>query len=139
MLSVDISALFVFLLIWVLIFVMTKLFFNPLRKVMGERKAKLKGSQEASQKAVDEYEKAVRGIEENLKSARSAAIATRDEFEQDALKEKEKILRDVSEECRAQLNEAKSEISAQVQALKRELKNESKNLAQMIEKKLLDS
>ena len=94
---------------------------------------------QASQKAVDEYETTVREIEENLKSARSAASATRDEFEQNALKEKEKILSDVSEECRAQLNEAKSEISTQVQALKRELENESKNIAQMIEKKLLDS
>jgi len=139
MLSVDISAVVIFLLIWVLVFVLTKLFFNPLRKVMDERKTRLRNNQEASSKAIAEYEDIVQEIEENIKSARSAANATREEFEQRAFREKEKILDDVSKECRAQVSEAKAEIDKQMQALKKELKKESNNLAEKIEEKLLDS
>jgi F-type H+-transporting ATPase subunit b len=139
MLSIDISAIVIFLLIWVLVFILTKLFFNPLRKVVDERKTRLRNNQEASSKAIAEYEEIVKEIEENIKSARSAANTIREEFEQRALREKEKILDNVSKECRAQVSEAKAEIDKQMQTLKKELKKESENLAEKIEKKLLDS
>lgn len=138
MLSVDGSVLVVFLLLLILVFVLSKLFFNPLRKVMDERKAKLKTNRDAAAKAIEEYEKSVRDIEESLHAARSNAMAVRDEFEQQALKEKDKMLKDVSQECRDQVNKARAEMEKQIQGLKKDLEKESQKLAKEIEKKLLD-
>jgi F-type H+-transporting ATPase subunit b len=138
MLSINASLIVVFLIVWVLVFVLSKLFFNPLRKVMNERKSRIEGDLQASNQAVGEYESRVKEIEDSLKSARAAASETRDLFEKEALKEKEQFIKEMSEESRAQIKEAQARIDKQVNDIKKELEAESEMLAKRIEKKILD-
>ena len=138
MLSINASLIVVFLIVWVLVFVLSKLFFNPLRKVMNERKSRIEGDLQASNQAVGEYESRVKEIEDSLKSARAAASETRDLFEKEALKEKEQFIKEMSEESRAQIKEAQARIDKQVNDIKKELEAESEILAKRIEKKILD-
>jgi F-type H+-transporting ATPase subunit b len=138
MLSVDISALVVFFLVWILLIILTKIFYNPLRKIMTERKLKIQKKVDASDDATAEYERTVGEIEESVKSAKASAFATMERFEKDALAEKEKIMEDISNECRAQIQKARQEIEKQLSDIKRELDAESEELAHKIEKKLLN-
>ncbi|MBU1337675.1 MAG: ATP synthase F0 subunit B [Acidobacteria bacterium] len=138
MLSIDASVIVVILIVWVLVFVLSKLFFNPLRKVMNARKSRIEGDLQASDKAVNEYERRVKEIEDSLKSARAAASETRDVFEKEALKEKEQLIKEMSEQSRAQIKEAQARIDKQVSDIKKELEAESEELAKRIEKKILD-
>ena len=138
MLSIDGTFIIVFSIVWVLFFVLTRLFYNPIRKVMAERKAKLDGDKNATELAIVQYEQKMKEIEESIKAARSSANATRDDFEKEALKTKDDMLKEISSECRSQVDEAKVKIEKEVDKIKKDLEKESEDLARKIEKKLLD-
>lgn len=138
MLSIDASVIVIFLLVWILLFVLTKIFFNPLRKVMRERDKKILENRQSAEKAFEKYELSIREIEEGLKNARTASYTTRDQFEKDALKEKERLVAEVTKEVRAQVDEAKTEMDDRIAKLKKDLDQISQTLAVDIEKKILE-
>jgi F-type H+-transporting ATPase subunit b len=138
MLSIDASLIVIFLLVWVLLFVLTKVFFNPLRKVMRERDKKIQDNRQAAQSALEKYEKSIQAIEENLRNARTDSYATRDRFEKEAHKEKERMIADVTKEVRSQVEMAKTEIDERISNLKKDLEKASRDLAEDIEKKILE-
>ncbi len=137
MLSVDWSLIVVFVIVWILLVILTKIFFNPLRKVVRDREEGIEGNRRAADKAIAEYEQILQKIEKDIKEAKTCASLTREKFEKEALKEKEKILSRVSQECQDQVREAKKELKQQVEALKHELDAESGLLAEKIEKRFL--
>ena len=138
MLSIDGTFLIVFAIVWVLVFLLTRIFYNPIRRVMNERRTKLEGDRSAADRAVAQYDEKVREIEDSIKSARSAANATRDDFEKEALKKKDEMLKEISAQCRSQVDEAKAQLEKEVEKIKKELERESEDIAAKIEKKLLD-
>ncbi|MFA9453036.1 MAG: hypothetical protein ACERK6_03900 [Candidatus Aminicenantaceae bacterium] len=137
MLQIDPSIILVIAIVWILVVVLTKTVFNPIRRVMRDRDEDIATDREAGNQAELEYESSLRKIEEDIKKARAAAYSIQDLLEKEALKEKEKLLAEVSRECRAQVNEAQQELQKQVQGLKFDLKQESARLAETIEEKLL--
>jgi len=138
MLSVDIGAVIIFFIVWILLIVLTRIFFNPVRKVMHDRNHLLKNNRDVEEKAITDYEKTIQNIEEDIKAARIDAIATRTKLEKEAQKEKEKILSEVSQQCREQVQEAQRELGKELGRLKAELESESELLAEKIEKRLLN-
>jgi F-type H+-transporting ATPase subunit b len=138
MLDIDASVIVIFLLVWILLFILTKVFFNPLRKVMRERDKQILENRQSAEKAFEKYEKSIREIEESLKTARTASYATRDQFEKDALKEKERMIAEVTKELRSQVDGAKTEMDERIAKLKLDLEKISHTLAKDIEKKILE-
>jgi F-type H+-transporting ATPase subunit b len=138
MLSIDASLIVIFFLVWVLLFVLTRVFFNPLRKVMRERDKKIQKNRQAAQIALEKYEKSIQTIEENLRNARTDSYTTRDRFEKEAFKERERMIADVTKEVRSQVEMAKTEIDERISKLKNDLENASRDLAEDIEKKILE-
>ena len=138
MLSVDISSLVVFIIVWVLVVVLTRIFFKPLTRVISERERRIEQDRQAGETASREHEKLIRKIEDDVKQTRSAALATRQSLEKEAREKKDRLLEEVSRECRDKVNRARTELSDQVEALKAELEADSERLAGKIEKKLLD-
>ena len=55
----------------------------------------------------------------------------------DALQEKEQMLSEIGQECRAKVNEAKEQLEKKVDELKEDLASESKVLSEKIEERLL--
>lgn len=137
MLQIDPSIILVIAIVWVLVVVLTKTVFNPIRRVMRDRNEGIATDREAGNQAELKYESSLRRIEEDIKKARAAAYSIQDSLEKEALKEKEKLLAEVSRACRAQVDEAQQELQKQVQDLKSGLKQESARLAEKIEEKLL--
>ncbi len=137
MLQIDPSIILVIAIVWVLVLVLTKTVFNPIRRVMRDRDEGLATDREAGERAEQEYTSSLQQIEEDVKKARAAAYAIQDSLEKEALIEKEKMLAEVSKECRAQVDEARHELQKQVKDLKSDLKQESARMAEKIEEKLL--
>ena len=137
MLQVDLSAIVVFAIVWILVLVLTKVFFKPIQGVVRKREEGLRQDREAGEKAQSEYENSLQKIEDDLKKARSSAYKVRDKFEKEALKEKERMLAEVSKECRSQVEDARKELTKQIDELKTDLKDQSEQLAEKIEKRLL--
>ena len=138
MIDIDASFIAIFIIVWIMVFFLSRLFFNPLRKIMEEREAKVKGRQEAFQESTEVYEKTVCEIEERLKSARILSEQTKDNLKHEALKERERMLEEISTEYRSQVEKAQEKLEKQTTSLRRELDAEAKLLAERIEQKLLE-
>ena len=137
MLSVDASLFVIFLIVWILVVILTKTFFNPIRKVMQDRDKGLDQYRQITEKAAEEYELTILKIEKDIKEAKAEAYAIRDEFEKAAAQEKARMLGEVSQECRIKINEAQKKLKTQAENLKKELETESEMLAEKIEQRLL--
>jgi F-type H+-transporting ATPase subunit b len=138
MIEIDASFIAIFIIVWILVFVLSRVFFNPLRKIMEERKDKVKGRQEAFRESTEVYEKTVYEIEERLKSARILSEQTKDNLKHEALKERERMLEDISTEYRSQVKKAQEKLEKQTTSLRMELGAEAELLAERIEQKLLE-
>jgi len=138
MIEIDASFIAIFIIVWILVFVLSRVFFNPMRKIMEEREDKVKGRQEAFRKSTEVYEKTVYEIEERLKSARILSEQTKDSIKHEALKERERMLEEISTEYRSQVEKAQEKLEKQTTSLRRELGADAKLLAERIEQKLLE-
>jgi F-type H+-transporting ATPase subunit b len=137
MLSVDTSALIVFILVWILVIILSKVFFKPLRRVMKDRASRLEGDREAGQRALAAIDDNLNKIEEALKTAGANAAALKGDLELEALKEKSRLIAEINEENRCRVDEAKQQLDKQVQRLKKDLEAEAAVLSQKIEQRLL--
>jgi len=138
MIDIDASFIAIFIIVWIMVFVLSRLFFNPLRKIMEEREAKVKGRQEAFQESTEVYEKTVCEIEERLKSARILSEQTKDNLKHEALKKRERMLGEISTEYRSQVEKAQEKLEKQTTSLRRKLGAEAMLMAERIEQKLLE-
>ncbi len=137
MLSIDISLIVVFFIVWILLFVLKKVFFMPLTSVMENRDSEIGDNQRSAQEANNDYEQVVQKIEEELKSTREAARKSKIKLQSEALKEKEKVLAEVSKECRGQVQDAKAKLEKKIEVLKKDLESQSEVFAEKIEKRIL--
>jgi len=138
MLQLDVSLIVVFLIVWVLVFFLSRLFFNPLRKIMQERNDKVQGGNEAYRKSTETYDQTVNEIEERLKSARALSQQAMEKIEREAAAERERLLAEISEESRHKVEEAKKQLEDQIIGLKRKLESDASDLAERMERRLLD-
>ena len=139
MLDFDFAAItIVFLLVWTLVFILNKIFFNPIRKVRDERASILGGNRNAFRQASEAHEQNIQEIEATLKSAKNASEAIRDGLEAEAMKEKSRIISGTSVEFRNQVLEARQELEEKIKGLKKELEAQAGGFAEHIEQRLLD-
>jgi len=137
MLAVDATLLIIFFIVWILLFVLSRIFFEPLRDVMNKRDDTIAKNLKVGEEARNQYEEKIQEIEQKLKAARHNAKETREQFMADALREKEKMLTEIGQECRAKVDEAKEQLEKKVEELKKELASQSKVLSDKIEQRLL--
>jgi F-type H+-transporting ATPase subunit b len=137
MLKIDATALIVFAVVWILVIVLSRIFFKPVMRILDERAARIARDKAAAAGSQGSYEKDLRRIEEGLKEARAAADAIRAAAETEALKEKSRLVREVQAEGRAEVERAKAELLRETDALKKELEKRTEEIARSIEKKVL--
>jgi F-type H+-transporting ATPase subunit b len=137
MLKIDATALIVFAVVWVLVIVLTRVFFKPVLRVLDERAARIARDKAAAAGSRRSCEQDLRRIEDGLKEARAAADAIRAAAETEALKGKSRLVREVQAEGRAEVERAKAELRREMEALKKELEKSTAEIAGSIEKKVL--
>ncbi|MGB9006924.1 MAG: ATP synthase F0 subunit B [Candidatus Aminicenantales bacterium] len=138
MLSIDSSALFVFLIVWVLVFILTKVFFNPVRKVRDERERRVRRGLDESRRSQEEYEQSREKINRAVREAKLQAEQVRERLTAEASREKSRMVAEMNAEYRRRVEAAKSEVAAQVGALIKDADFRADDLAERIERRLLD-
>ena len=138
MLQIDATAFIVFFIVWILFFVLSRVFWKPMIKVIRDRNAQIDGDGEASRKTGIAYEQGLQEIDQTLKSARLAAEKTRETLEVEALKEKSRMLTEASTMAKGEIEKARAALQEEISRLKQELKTETGRLADQIEKRLLN-
>ena len=137
MLELDATLLIIFAIVWILLLVLKKVFFKPMEKVRRERNELIEENKAAFTRAQENHERTLSEIEARIKEARSQAQAVRDQLEEDALKERERLVKAVSDESREQVEKAKAELEGRMDGLLKELESKSEDMAKSIEQKLL--
>ena len=137
MLDLDISLFIIFAIVWILLFVLKKVFFNPLQKVRAERDALINQNKSAAAKSQEDYERTLSEIEEQMKKARLDAITSRNSLEKEAQKQRDELIDDVSKESRKMVEKGKSDLDEKMKKLFEEMEVKSEDLAKNIEKRLL--
>jgi len=138
MLQIDATAFIVFFIVWILVFVLSRVFWRPMIKVIRDRNAQIDGDGEASRKTRIAYEQGLQEIDQTLKSARLAAEKTRETLEVEALKEKSRLLTEASTMAKGEIEKARAALLEEISRLKQELETETGRLADQIEKRLLN-
>ena len=137
MIKIDATALVVFAVVWILVLVLTRIFFKPILRILDERVARIASEKTAENGALKAYEADLKRIEDGLKEARAAADAIRNAAENEALKDKSRLIREVQAEGRAEVEKAKAELLREMESLKKELDKHTEEIAERIEKRIL--
>jgi F-type H+-transporting ATPase subunit b len=137
MLSINGTAIVIFLIVWVLVLVLTRVFFKPVMRILDERSGRIARDKAAADEALEAANRDLRRVEEALKEARAAAEAIRDKAETEALKDKSRLVREVQAEGRAEVEKAKEELHQEMAVLKRDLDTRTEEIAKSIEKRIL--
>ena len=137
MLSINATAIVVFVVVWILVLILTRVFFKPILRILDERSGRIAKDKAAADEALAAYNQDLRRIEEGLKEARAAAEAVRATAETEALKEKSRLVREVQAEGRAEVEKAKEELLREMETLKRDLDKHTEEIAKTIEKRIL--
>jgi F-type H+-transporting ATPase subunit b len=138
MLSINATVFVTFALVWILVLVLSRAFFKPVRRILDERASRIEKAKAETEKTLAAYEQDLRRIEEGLKEARAAAAGIREQAELEALKEKSRLLQEIQVECRAQVDKAKAELDQRVETLKKELDATTEELSEDIERRILN-
>jgi F-type H+-transporting ATPase subunit b len=138
MLSINGTAIVIFLIVWILVLVLTRIFFKPVLRILDERSGRIAKDKAAAAEALEAYNRDLRRVEEGLKDARAAADAIRSTAETEALKEKSRLVREVQAEGRVEVEKAKQELLRETETLKKELDARTAEIAANIERKILD-
>jgi len=137
-LKIDLTFLVTFFIIWILVFVLSRIFFKPMTKIIQDRDAQIQGDKASSEKDAEAREQSLEKIDRTLKSARQAGEKRREEIEGEAHKEKNRLIADVSAASKRQIEQAKAELNEDLVRLKKELSGEAESLARRIETRLLN-
>ena len=137
MLSINATVLVVFAIVWILVIVLTRIFFKPVLRILDERAGRIAKDKAAADAARKSYEADLKRIEDGLKEARAAAEAIRNTAEAEALKDKSRLVREVQAEGRAEVEKAKAELLREMETLKKELDKRTEEIAETIEKRIL--
>ena len=138
MLAVDATLLIVFFIVWILLIVLKKIFFKPIKEVVSRRDETITNNLRAREEARTKCEANIAKIEEDLKAARLRAREIQEQITADALREKEQMILEIGQGCREKVKEAKEQLEQKVDELKEALASESKVLSEKIEKRLLN-
>ena len=138
MLDINGTVLIVFALIWILVLILSRVFFKPISRLRREREARLAGDREETRRTLETYEKEVRAVEESLAAARAEAARLKAEAEGEAMKEKTRLLQEVADERRVLVEKAREELAVEVERLKKELDAKTAELAGELERKVLN-
>lgn len=137
MLQIDLTVLVTFFVVWILVFVLTRIFWRPMMKAIDDRKAHLRSDQDSARANTAAVEDGFRRIDASLKAARTAADWAREELEVEALKEKTRLLAEVGAAAKAQTDLAKADLNDELTRLRAELDGKAGELASRIEARLL--
>ena len=138
MLNIDGSLLVVFAIVWILLFILKKVYFNPVTDLVDSRDSEVENNLKVSREALESHDKNIAAIEEQLKKAKVAARKTKDRFISEGQKEKENIVAEMARESRLKLEKARDELEEQIESIKENLGAESEILSEKIAQRLLD-
>lgn len=136
-LSIDGSFLFIFLSILCLIFILNRTLFKPINQVLDERERLGAGRLDEAKRLLAQHEARLSGYEAQLQQARAEAYQHLESQRREAQAARAEAIAQAKSDVTAQIDAAKQEIANQTAAAKSNLEQEARAMAATISSQLL--
>ncbi len=133
----DISLVYQMINFLVLLFVLNLVLYKPIRNVLLERKAKIKGMQEGAQQASNDLVAGEDAYNNGLKQARAKGLKEKEAFMGKASQEEKEIIDRINKKAQGNLAEIKKQIADETEKARKELEGEVEVYAKAIGEKIL--
>jgi F-type H+-transporting ATPase subunit b len=121
----------------VLIFVLNVVLYKPIRKILAERKAKIRGMEEGISRAEDQAVEAQTSFKEKMSGARGKGNDEKEKFKQAGEEEQKRIIAEVNEAAQKELENVRAQVAKDVEQAKSKLQDEIKAYSAAIAEKIL--
>ncbi len=121
------------LLVWVL----NKVLYKPIRGVLQERKGKIADFEVAISENKESVQEKEAAFLSGIKDARSEGVKERDALKAEASDEEKRIVSEINKKALAELQEVRAKISREAQSVRKELQKEADLYSKAICQKIL--
>ncbi len=133
----DISTLYQMVNFLVLLFVLNLVLYKPIRKVILDRKAKIKGMQKKAEKAASDLVSGEEAYKDGLKVARTEGLKEKETFIDEASEEEKEILDKINKKAQANLVQIREQVAKETEQARKSLEGEVEIYARAIGEKIL--
>jgi F-type H+-transporting ATPase subunit b len=116
----------------IFLFIINRIMFRPLRKVMNERETYIENVQKDIVTAENQFEDLTNQIQAQENAVRDEAFKQKDLLETSGSQQADEIMASTREEINALRAEAQKEVNAQISAARKDVQKESEDLAKDI-------
>jgi len=124
-------------LVLVLHFYLRKMFFQPLERVLAERRAATQGAREAAEASSAKAAKLAADYEQALRATRADIAREHEELRKKLLEEHARALAEAKVSVRAEIEEARKQIAREAESARAALWAESERLANRIVERMV--
>ncbi len=137
MITIDLSFFAEIIGMLILIVVLNSMLYEPLRRVMKERKEQMDALEGEAIKFEDRIKSLVEDYERKLQEARKAGKSEFEKLRNEAREEEKKLIEESTKEAEAKRQELMQQLTSQIEAAKKELQAKAEAFAVEIAQKLL--
>lgn len=135
--SPDASLVFVLILFVIFVFVMNRILFRPIGRVLDERETLIEGSANEARAARRRYEAKLADYEATIRQARAESYRRLEQERAAALEERRKVIEAAKQQAHEQIAQARAEIGRQVATARTTLESEARQIAERISRTVL--
>jgi F-type H+-transporting ATPase subunit b len=133
----DGSLVFILILFIVFVFVLNRVLFRPVGKVLDERETLTEGAKAEARAAAGRYDSRLAEYEAAVRQARADSYRFLEQQRAAALEERNRVIEAAKQRASDELNSAKAEIAGQASQAKAALESEAREIARQISQNLL--
>jgi F-type H+-transporting ATPase subunit b len=135
--SPDGSLVFVLVLFMVFIFVLNRILFRPIGRVLDERQTLTEGAANEARAARGRYEASLADYEATIRQARAESYRHSEQVRAAALDERRRLIEESKQQAHDEIGRARTEIEGQAAAARAALESESQQIAERISRTVL--
>jgi len=135
--SPDGSLVFVLILFLIFVFVLNRILFRPIGRVLDERQTLTEGAANEARAARHRYESKLAEYEATIRQARAESYRRSEQQRAAALDERRRLIEEAKQHANEEIGLARKEIESQVTAARAALESESRQIAERISRNVL--
>jgi F-type H+-transporting ATPase subunit b len=135
--SPDGSLIFIIALFLLFVFVMNRLLFRPVGRVLDERQTLTEGATIEARAATRRYQARLAEYEATIRQARAESYRRLEQERAVALEERRRVIEDAKQKSSGEIEQAKSEIKQQAEGARAALETEARQIAAAISRTIL--
>lgn len=137
MLSLDFSVVAVFLLVWLLMAVLTRIFFQPLGAIINQREEKIAGDRQRLERLLEEISAKSRALEGKVQEAQQDALRIRQERSRQGEALREQLVEKARQRAADLLTAKMADLEKEIAQAQRQLECEVAAFSRQLQETLL--